>query len=216
MAEYTVKQGDHLSKIASNYGFRDYRLIWDHPQNAELKKKRQNPNVLYPGDVLFVPEQEMKEIPAATEKRHQYQVQAKPLALRLEIRYANNKPMAGVECELQIEGTIYPLTADEKGRIEHDISPDAESGELKIKHPDIAFPEIPLQIGHLDPIEEVSGWKARLNNLGYDAGTVDDLETAPLRSAIEEFQCDYFKDVNQVDGKCGPKTQAKLKEVHGC
>ena len=32
-------------------------------------------------------------------------------------------------------------------------------------------------------------------------------------SAIEEFQCDHGL---VVDGKCGPATQAKLKQVHGC
>jgi hypothetical protein len=49
MAEsYTVRQGDHLSKIAKAFGFSDYHTIWDHPNNGDLKQKRQNPNVLLP------------------------------------------------------------------------------------------------------------------------------------------------------------------------
>ncbi len=43
-----------------------------------------------------------------------------------------------------------------------------------------------------------------------------------LESAIEEFQCDFMGNddlatIQQVvDGICGPKTQAKLLEIHGC
>jgi len=40
MPDYTVKQGDYLAKIAKNHGFSDYKTIWAHPQNAELKSKR--------------------------------------------------------------------------------------------------------------------------------------------------------------------------------
>jgi N-acetylmuramoyl-L-alanine amidase len=65
----------------------------------------------------------------------------------------------------------------------------------------------------LDPLDEGSGWRVRLNNLGYDAGESDDADNPRLRSAIEEFQCDY--DLT-VDGICGPQTQAKLLERHGC
>ena len=45
-AYHTVVQGEHLSGIAKNYGFSSYKTIWDHAQNAELKKERQNPNLL--------------------------------------------------------------------------------------------------------------------------------------------------------------------------
>src|SRR4030095_14342956 len=55
---YTVKQGDHVAGIAFRFGLSDFRTIWDHPNNTELKNKRQNPNVLFPGDVLYVPDRE--------------------------------------------------------------------------------------------------------------------------------------------------------------
>jgi len=53
---HTVVQGEHLSSIAKKYGFSSYKTIWDHGQNADLKKKRQNPNVIFPGDRLFIPD----------------------------------------------------------------------------------------------------------------------------------------------------------------
>ena len=58
---HTVVQGEHLSGIANKYGFTSYKTIWDHAQNAELKKKRQNPNVIFPGDELFIPDKGQKE-----------------------------------------------------------------------------------------------------------------------------------------------------------
>jgi hypothetical protein len=216
MANYTVEQGDYVSKIAQKFGFRDYQTIWNDPQNADLKKKRQNPNILFPGDIVYIPERKPNESSAATDKRHRFQTNIKPLMLRFELRHWNNKPMTGVECELDVEGTVYSLTTDGKGRIEQEIPPEAENGKLRVKHPTAPSPEIPLKIGYIDPIDEVTGWKGRLNNLGYNAGAVDAEETQQLRSAIEEFQCDFFKNRSQVDGKCGSKTQTKLKEVYGC
>ena len=55
---YTVVQGDYVSRIAAQQGFAGYSKIWNHPNNAELKNLRQNPEVLYPGDVLFIPDRE--------------------------------------------------------------------------------------------------------------------------------------------------------------
>lgn len=53
---YTVKRGDNLTKIANRHGFRNWRAIYDHPSNALFKKARPNPNLIYPGDVLVIPD----------------------------------------------------------------------------------------------------------------------------------------------------------------
>jgi len=42
---HTVVQGEHLTQIAAKYGFRDYRTIWQHGQNAALNAQRTNPNI---------------------------------------------------------------------------------------------------------------------------------------------------------------------------
>jgi LysM domain len=55
-SNYKVRQGDHLSDIATALGFSSYETIWNHPKNAKLKQKRVNPNVLFPGDTLFIPD----------------------------------------------------------------------------------------------------------------------------------------------------------------
>ena len=52
---HKVVQGEHLFGIARKYGFPDWKKIWNHGQNAELKELRKNPNVLFPGDELLFP-----------------------------------------------------------------------------------------------------------------------------------------------------------------
>ena len=66
---YTVRQGDYLSKISSENGFFDHTIIWNHPNNAELKEKRQNPSVLYPGDQLFIPDKNERFVRAPRTRR---------------------------------------------------------------------------------------------------------------------------------------------------
>ncbi len=216
-ATYTVVQGDHLSRIARHYGFADYLVIWSHAENAALKKARDNPNVLLPGDQLFIPDRNLKQEPAATGKMHPYQVNVNKLVLRLTLEDAFFKPVASAKCELTIDGETFKLVTDAKGRLEHDLPPTAEKAVLVIKDAVTTINDqlIAVRIGHLDPIDAVSGQKARLNNLGYFAGALDQDDERLFRSAVEEFQCDQIGPA-AVDGKCGPKTQAKLKEMHGC
>ena len=217
MIEHVVRQGEYLSRIAKAHGFADYRTIWDHPRNAALKTKRQNPNVLLEGDKLFLPPRELKEEPRATEQRHRFEVKRKPLMLRLQLEDAFLKPLANAKCELTVKGATIKLVTDGNGRLEHEIPPDTEEAGLVIKDAlsSLNDLEIPIQIGHLNPVDELSGQKARLNNLGYFSGPLDQEDQALFRSAVEEFQCDHMGR-SAVDGKCGPKTRAKLKEVHGC
>lgn len=216
---HTVVQGDHLSSIARKYGFSSYKTIWDHGQNAELKKKRQNPNVIFPGDRLFIPDKGEKEESRGTEKRHHFKVKTEKLKLRLVLEDMYEKPLANAMVELSIENEVFKLTTDGQGKIEADIKATDGQGLLTIKDPQTPINEIliPIKIGNLDPVEEESGQKARLNNLGYFAGPSDaksdEQNKAAFLSAVEEFQCDHGL---AVDGKCGPNTQAKLKQAHGC
>jgi N-acetylmuramoyl-L-alanine amidase len=209
-SSHTVAQGEHLSGIAQKYGFRTYEIIWNHANNASLKKKRVNPNVLFPGDVLFIPDKAQKTCSVPTAAVHVFKVKAPKLKLSLVVRDRAGKPMPNTDCELEIEGAKYKLKTNANGAVEKPISATAATGTLRVPGIDM---ESPVKIGHLDPVEEDSGLAGRLQNLGYYRGDLDKLDEDELASAVQEFQCDFGLT---VDGIVGPQTTAKLKEIHGC
>ncbi|MCW5747629.1 MAG: LysM peptidoglycan-binding domain-containing protein [Alphaproteobacteria bacterium] len=54
-ADYIVKKGDYLTKIAHDHGFDDWRTIYNSPENAAFRARRPNPNLIYPGDRIVIP-----------------------------------------------------------------------------------------------------------------------------------------------------------------
>jgi N-acetylmuramoyl-L-alanine amidase len=213
--EHVVKQGEHLTRIAKEHGFFDFRTIFDDPANADFKALRPNPDVIFPGDRIVIPDKQVKEQTGVTDRRHIFQVQTPTLKLRIKLTDIDHEPMPGIDCHLLVEGKVHPLTTDPDAIIEVEIPETAERGNLTFPDEKIPFDIDEVRIGHLDPVTEPSGQRARLNNLGYFLGDIDDPDDLELRSAIEEFQCD-FMGKPAVDGICGPKTQAKLLEKHGC
>jgi hypothetical protein len=214
--EYVVQQGDYLSKIAKDFGFTDYRVIWNDPDNAQLKAQRKNPNVLYPGDKLCIPDKKLREESRSTDKRHRFTLERPPLRLRLVLEDMYERPIANAKCVLEIENEFRNVTTDGKGKIDEPLPPGVTSARLIIqdsKQTHLNFVEIPVKIGHLDPLEELSGQRARLKNLGYFPGKSDDKDDPRFRFAVEQFQADHGLT---VDGICGPMTQGKLKDIHGC
>ena len=69
---HTIAHGEHVSALAQRYGFASFETIWNHPENAELKKLRETPSVLLPCDRLFIPPNQTKDESAPTTKRHRF------------------------------------------------------------------------------------------------------------------------------------------------
>ncbi len=62
---YTVEQGDCLDSIAFAHDFFP-DTIWNHPPNAAIRAERKDPNILYPGDVLTIPDKRINAHAAPT------------------------------------------------------------------------------------------------------------------------------------------------------
>ncbi|MFN0130957.1 MAG: peptidoglycan-binding protein [Phycisphaerales bacterium] len=212
MSIHTIQQGEHLTRIAVDHGFTHIDPIWDHADNKALRDKRKNPNVLAPGDKLFIPERELRTEERPTEQRHKFRLHLRGVRLIVVLLKADHAPLANTALVLEIEGSRRELKTDADGRFIEWIPTHAASGRLKYKEtPDAPETVLDIKIGHLDPPDIPAGQRARLANLGYDPGDADNL--ADLKSAIEEFQLDYAL---KVDGVIGPKTIDALTKAHGC
>jgi N-acetylmuramoyl-L-alanine amidase len=134
--------------------------------------------------------------------------------LRLRLLDVAHQPLANTPCELHMEGSIHSLTTDGDGLIEEAVTATAESATLVFRDPLLAFDVgVPIKIGHLDPVSEPSGQKARLHNLGYNPGPLTEDDADRFATAVQEFQCDQGL---KVTGVADAATQDRLTEVHGC
>lgn len=210
---HIVKDGDHLSKIAKRFGFRSFRTVWNDAGNALLRALRVNPNVLLPGDVVFIPDKQDRDEAVQTGRRHTFFTTTPSLRLRVVLKDRFDTPLGGEPCTLEIDGDARPVITSNDGVIERSIAVNAEGGQLSI-----VGVAVPVGIGRLHPVDDASGWLARLNNLGYHGGDTVNASTADLRSAVEEFQCDFGLPVVGLaaDGALDGKTKQALLAAHGC
>jgi hypothetical protein len=205
-SNYVVRQGDCLSSIASRFGFKP-QTIWDYPDNAELKQKRENGNILLAGDTIVIPDLRVREEARNTDARHTFKKLGTPEKLHLVIRDERDEPRAGLRYVLTVDGHTREGTTGDDGSVNESIDPGAKAGELRIFDNEIEE-YYQLQLGHLDPLTEESGIRMRLTNLGIDCGDTDD----SLRQAIMDFQRQRDLDVT---GEVDDDTRGKLKEVYG-
>lgn len=210
--DYIVKQGDCLSSIAAEHGF-FWESLWDLPENGELKSVRKDPYILLPGDRVFIPPLRPKEETRPTDQVHTFKVKGVPERLHLIITDEEDQPLANrpytldIDDKQRLEGET-----DGSGAIETFIMPNARSGHLIVGQGD-EMREYHLGLGHIDPIEEISGVQGRLFNLGFYDGPVDGKLSGHTSMAVLRFQERYNLEAT---GKTDDQTRNKLKEIFGC
>jgi hypothetical protein len=52
---YAVRSGDTLTAIARDQGFDSWRQLYNHPANAAFRARRPDPNRIFPGDQIVIP-----------------------------------------------------------------------------------------------------------------------------------------------------------------
>ncbi len=203
MIQHTVQQGECLLQIADSYGFL-WMTLWDHPDNSELKALRGDPNVLMEGDIVVVPDPELRTVDAAVEKRHRFRRKGVPG--KIKIRFTvDGEPRANVNYVLEIDGTSTSGTTDSDGYVEMDIPAAAREGSITLDQ-DGHKETYQLQLGHLDPLDTDEGCLQRLGQLAY---VVDEQDPSV---AIKAFQQDHELELT---GELDQALRDKLKEVFG-
>lgn len=209
---HEIQQGECLSGIASQYGFLDWRKIYNHPENADFRRLRPNPEVIYPGDQIAIPDRDARVHDGQTAKRHPFKMKKPVAVLRLRI-ILQGDPLANEDYELSYDGKEVRGTTDGDGALEQKVP-------VEIQTVDIAIGDYlqHLAVGFLNPIRDtpdqgVSGAQDRLRNLGYGPGPVDGILGEGTEAALRAFQGDYGLSVT---GALDDSTRLELERQHGC
>jgi hypothetical protein len=212
---HVVAQGEDLSRIAAKYGFRDYQIVYQHPDNAGLRRIRPNPNVIFPGDVVVIPDKVRHELAVSTTKRHRFVVSTPKKRLRLRFLNAHGQPIANADAALDLSG--YPPPSKRKtnaqGIAEWDVAIAASYGAATISGHTFS-----LALSHLNPVADapdggLSGAQCRLSNLGYYHGTATSKLDPATLIALWLFQHDH--DLPKT-GELTSATLERLTKEHGC
>ena len=215
LIRHTVRAGECCSSIAKHYGLADSRAIYEHAANADLRAKRRA-NVLHPGDIVMVPENAAREERVATEQRHHFRLKREPTVLRIVLSDMDDNALANHPYRLDLPGaSTRQGRTDGTGMLEEPIPPDLTSATLKfeIREDGMVFPcSIPLEVGHLNPVDEDVGVQERLSNLGYACGAYDGHLGERTQVALRRFQ---MANGLEVTGAADPPTRRMLEQIHG-
>ncbi len=208
MQPYIVRQGDYLLKIAMRIPC-PVKAIWDAPENAELRRAR-DPNLLYPGDVLWVPQPQRRWLPVTTASTTRLTTTVPSTPLRL-VFGDPDAPWAGNACVVSgLGGDDLQRTTDSEGALT--LEAPAHVDVVTVRFPD-ADASFFVFVGHMDPIDTPTGALKRLHNLGYcDIASAQADPDSALCMAVAAFQED--QDIG-ITGELDDDTRAALLEAHG-
>jgi hypothetical protein len=205
--DYEIQQGDCLASIARHSGLL-WETIWNRPENSDLRTLRVDPNILFPGDILFIPDKDPQPVSGSTDARHSFRLKLAPASFHVRL-LDQDVPRANLPYRLVLEGSVLTGATDGDGGIDVTIPPDTASGTLWVGDDTDPYE---LDFGHLDPIDEISGVQDRLLNLGFGCAAVTGELDDPTRDALRDFQDKYNLDVT---GEPDDATRGKLVEEHG-
>jgi hypothetical protein len=212
MPNHVVEQGECLQKIAHRHGFPKPFDIWSHPKNKDLRVRRKDdPNVLFPGDVLWIPEKKEKTLEKDANDAYTFKVPSLGKKLRIAVRDAADEPLAGEDYELEVAGKKHTGKTDGAGLVEAVVPAQASAGKLRVG----AY-TWKIAVGSLDPVvhtedEGISGIQARLRNLGYLPEHAYGKPCEKTRDAISRFQRAHGL---APTGVADAATRQKLEAAH--
>ena len=210
---YEVRYGDGMSSIAEEHGF-FWETIWDHPDNADIKARRADPEVLLPGDRLTIPALREKTAACDTGRVHRFRRKGVPAKIRIFLEDAEGDRIAGKPYTLTVGKRRYVGTTGGDGLVDHWVAPSARKGVLAAftdESRSTMIGEWSLRVGFLEPPNSVRGLQARLANLGFDPGPIDGVFGPSTRAAVHRYQADAGLDPT---GEMDSQTVDRLDADH--
>jgi hypothetical protein len=201
---HRVQQGECINSIASEYGFFP-DTVWKDPNNQALRDKRKDPNALLPGDVVVVPDKRARIEERPTGARHQFKRKGVPALFRLQI-FVHGKAVANEKFKAKVDGSPREGQTDGEGVLKFAIPPDAARVVLEI-----AGEKHEFDLGHVDPIGEISGVQGRLTNLGYGMLDITGELDEETKAALRNYQVDFGLEPT---GSLDDETRDSLAKMH--
>lgn len=225
---HVVKQGDWLAQIAAHYGVADGKTIWNDPHNAKIKQTR-SPEILFPGDRLYIPDKASKAVARATGRQHDFvSKMPQPEALRVKVLNADGTPLAHQKFRLTVGGRKFSgVTTGDGEVVASGIGASGgHAGTLDFYEIGLTFP---VAVGHLNPAQEkkpadgdhyddgVSGIQMRLANLGLDPGPPSGVLGPQTKSALQRFQATVMRrPAEKATGEMDAETRSAIIKAYGC
>lgn len=184
MNPYVVKQGDYLTQLAHDLGF-DKDAVWNDDKNADLRASRPNPEMLYPGDVVYLPDQSPTPSPMAQGTENGYAADVP--TVKVTVTFSNEDPAQSLANEAyEVDGLpVTSGTTDGNGEASFDVPVIVRDFTVTFTAKEYAFH---ILVGSVDPPTEESGLRFRLANLGFYRRVADDEDADALAGAISDFQ----------------------------
>lgn len=217
--KHVVKPGETLSSIALKYGFKSIDAIYNHAENEDFRERRSNPDVIYEGDSIFIPDMSPAKFSIEVNRTNRFTVSLPKEILSMHLVFEDDVDQQGanIEAVLIIDDIEYPAKSDGDALVQWKIPrTNTRKGLVKLfleSDKTEATHVFEVLLGDLNPVSENTGIQARLNNLGFNCGKVDNNIKEKSISAIKKFQ-----EANNltVDGVPGPKTLKALEDKYGC
>lgn len=203
---YVVRSGETLSNIAYRHGIAPDQ-IWSDPANAQLRHARPHPEILAPGDVLYVPvvDKQWRSVTLGAVNTFVGKIPSVKIKLKLQ---NERGPLKNLKYTVSGGQTSASGTTDAEGFVE--FAAGALDQVVSLELPEKRY-VVQLRVGGLDPVSSPAGARRRLRQLGYLSE--DDDDDNLLRAGVRAFQAAAGLDVT---GELDDKTTDALRTHYGC
>jgi hypothetical protein len=185
---YVIRQGDHLAFLAHKFGF-NADAVWNHPSNADLKNLRQAPNILWPTDILHIPDDLVTEPETHSLVMGQTNTFVSSAVPTVTVTIQFTDPSLASQAFTVPElSDLSPNPTGADGTATFDVPVTQRSFTIVFTASGVAFA---FNVGYLDPVKTLSGVFQRLQNLGYiDRGTggTQNIDIDKVREALRAFK----------------------------
>jgi hypothetical protein len=151
-----------------------------------------NPFILKPDDTVSIPSK-LRRVAEVEGGQAEYVVQWAPEMLRVRFADAAGDDPVTFRATPDKGDDMFEGELSDDGLMEVELPPGTKHVDVELFAGDGEDPFVTyrLDVGHLDPCEDVSGVQGRLANLGYRDGGITGEADDATRSAIVQFRRDY-------------------------